>query len=686
MLAALASGGGQALDGRIRRDMETRLGEDFSAVRVLTDRAAVASAAAVRARAYTIGDDVVFGAGAYAPETSEGRRTLAHELVHVKQQRRGPVAGTNVGYGIVISDPRDSFEREAELLSDRALRAPAVPANTAEAGSPAVASMASSASPGHPLLDRQGQTGNRAVATGLRVQRYQWGEFGHGGIEEDALKAAGFSGSMTEGEIGAVYFGNWLRDFSQIPTGGAKGPAAMAVLNVLSMGLFNRPVTAEDLGGYLPSEHMDNPLGGGTIEDTSATSKTEAGLSSAQKQWVGEEGLVGEKGQDVFKQKMAHRADQTHLPAYVEVGKQHARQELRRAAEAGRNPEGMMALGNGLHAIEDYFAHSNFADACVYMLASEGKNLNGSHVLQGLQARAKQFGYDPSGGVAAGKARPEIRTGTDRDAGNKAVSLLESLKTEVVTGSLAQAAVRGCIRLGWVQGGQAGGKAGRAVAGAIGGVIGGVGGAVGGAVTGAGQGAAKGWREGHGVGKVFAAIGGLFTGAASGAAKGASSGWRSGTRVGGDIGQNVGTGIGEVVGGVGTGAIALVVGLLVKAIELAARPAFLAVEAPLGTWQTKKAAEASGAPKAKDPRQPRRETSHSELAKDATDHPAFALSRALAVEADTRIGKAMVRAWESHASEETIQELFALVDTLVSNPHDNGWWRPKATEVLLSRH
>jgi hypothetical protein len=201
-------------------------------------------------------------------------------------------------------------------------------------------------------------------------------------------------------------------------------------------------------------------------------------------------------------------------------------------------------------------------------------------------------------------------------------------------------------------------------------------------VTGAGQGAAKGWREGHGVRKAFAAIGGLFTGAASGAAKGASSGLQSGTRVGGDIGQSVGTGIGEVVGGVGTGAIALVVGLLVKAIELAAGPAFLAVQAPLGTWQTKTAAANDRAQEAKDPHRPRPETSHSELAKDATDHPAFALSRALAVEADTRIGKAMVRAWESHASEETIQELFALVDTLVSNPHDNDWWRPKATEVL----
>jgi hypothetical protein len=111
---------GQALDTKTRSDMEARLGEDLSGIRIHADEAAAQSALALRARAYTIGGDIVFGPGAYAPATSEGRRTLTHELVHVQQQRRGPVPGT--GDGIAISDPRDSFEREAQAAADRAPR------------------------------------------------------------------------------------------------------------------------------------------------------------------------------------------------------------------------------------------------------------------------------------------------------------------------------------------------------------------------------------------------------------------------------------------------------------------------------------------------------------------------------------------------------------------------------------
>jgi hypothetical protein len=67
--------------------MESRFGQDFSDVRVHTDEQAAESAEAVNARAYTVGKDVVFGAGEYEPGTSEGQRLLAHELVHVSQNR-----------------------------------------------------------------------------------------------------------------------------------------------------------------------------------------------------------------------------------------------------------------------------------------------------------------------------------------------------------------------------------------------------------------------------------------------------------------------------------------------------------------------------------------------------------------------------------------------------------------------
>jgi hypothetical protein len=77
---------GQPLDTNTRAFMEPRLGHDFGRVRVHLDPAADASARAVQAKAFTVGQHVVFEAGRYTPETNDGKRLLAHELTHVIQQ------------------------------------------------------------------------------------------------------------------------------------------------------------------------------------------------------------------------------------------------------------------------------------------------------------------------------------------------------------------------------------------------------------------------------------------------------------------------------------------------------------------------------------------------------------------------------------------------------------------------
>ena len=82
----LSSGGGLPMDSGTRQFMESRMGQDFSQVRVHTDARAAESARAIQARAYTSGRDVVFGSGEYRPESEGGKRLLAHELVHVGQQ------------------------------------------------------------------------------------------------------------------------------------------------------------------------------------------------------------------------------------------------------------------------------------------------------------------------------------------------------------------------------------------------------------------------------------------------------------------------------------------------------------------------------------------------------------------------------------------------------------------------
>ena len=133
----VGSGGGSPLDGSTRTFMESRLGHDFGDVRVHTGQKADASARSINAQAYTVGNDVVFQNGKYAPESPSGMHTLAHELTHVVQQKAGPVSGTPVGGGIRLSDPSDAFEQAAERNATAALSGAPVTAASPAGGAEA---------------------------------------------------------------------------------------------------------------------------------------------------------------------------------------------------------------------------------------------------------------------------------------------------------------------------------------------------------------------------------------------------------------------------------------------------------------------------------------------------------------------------------------------------------------------
>lgn len=77
---------GRPLEPALRKDMEHRFGHDFSRVRVHTGGSAEKSARDVNANAYTVGQNIIFGVGRFAPGTHDGRRLIAHELTHVAQQ------------------------------------------------------------------------------------------------------------------------------------------------------------------------------------------------------------------------------------------------------------------------------------------------------------------------------------------------------------------------------------------------------------------------------------------------------------------------------------------------------------------------------------------------------------------------------------------------------------------------
>ncbi len=103
---------GQPLEAATRAHFESRLGQDFSSVRVHADGDAARAAQAVEARAFTIGQHIAFASGEYAPTSSAGSRLLAHELTHVVQQRRGVSLDSGIGQA------GDAYERHADSVAN----------------------------------------------------------------------------------------------------------------------------------------------------------------------------------------------------------------------------------------------------------------------------------------------------------------------------------------------------------------------------------------------------------------------------------------------------------------------------------------------------------------------------------------------------------------------------------------
>lgn len=95
---------GQPLDPATRAFMEERFGHDFGAVRIHRDPLAARSARAVSALAYTVGRDIVFAEGQFAPHSLEGQRLLAHELTHTVQQEAAPSQTAEASVTAAVND------------------------------------------------------------------------------------------------------------------------------------------------------------------------------------------------------------------------------------------------------------------------------------------------------------------------------------------------------------------------------------------------------------------------------------------------------------------------------------------------------------------------------------------------------------------------------------------------------
>ena len=108
---------GERLDEQTSGRLAQGFGVDPSGVELVRDDA---STTGVNAKAYTVDNKIVVPS-TFDTSSSDGQRTLAHEFTHVQQQAAGPVDGTPAAGGVSVSDPSDTYEREAESNADRVM-------------------------------------------------------------------------------------------------------------------------------------------------------------------------------------------------------------------------------------------------------------------------------------------------------------------------------------------------------------------------------------------------------------------------------------------------------------------------------------------------------------------------------------------------------------------------------------
>jgi hypothetical protein len=115
---------GASLGSDVRGKMEGQIGADLTQAKIHTSGESAKAAEGMGARAFTVGNDVHFGSGEFAPGTKEGDRLLAHELTHVAQgqksgvQRKADADADHAANGAEVSQPGEPAEKEADAVAD----------------------------------------------------------------------------------------------------------------------------------------------------------------------------------------------------------------------------------------------------------------------------------------------------------------------------------------------------------------------------------------------------------------------------------------------------------------------------------------------------------------------------------------------------------------------------------------
>jgi hypothetical protein len=211
----------------------------------------------------------------------------------------------------------------------------------------------------HRMERKRGQLEFFGAGKGENHEKNPHGSFGHQSIEEVLGTIR-----LNRDERQLIYFGNWLRDYSQMldPKVVRKESASKDLPNVMSRQAWTRlvdilaigefvdkpgkranfKVTPERLGVYRPSEHIDNPKN---------TSPKPADPRAVDPDF-----------EPLPTPELLEIDPTTSMKRYIARSVEYMKSELNKAAVAGRNAEGFRHFGAALHVLEDYFAHSNFVE------------------------------------------------------------------------------------------------------------------------------------------------------------------------------------------------------------------------------------------------------------------------------------------------------------------------------------
>jgi hypothetical protein len=353
----------------------------------------------VDAPAVTVGRNVFVEALSPAREAT----VLTHEAVHVAQQEGGPGPGGDFQLGSRSDPAEHEAERAASAIQRGAPRAPAITRGL----SGGVARRFGAGKHGHGGIESDAAAAGTSPLT----------------PDDQSKRDQG---------VKQIYSGNFMRDMNQLnvplvigklsglpkdvtsPKGakiGAKGAhdITTAVIQALAILELGQEVakslvtggeinpagqqTPDRIGVYRPEEHIDNPMGMGAKTDTLVSNtdpsrkdehgtKVEVGAPRPAEPVVGPTTCPVDKDRDAQLQGSAIKGTQVENAALYKVSGAGMQNHIYNSVEAtkkrwvsaarlGPTPEGRSEFGAGLHAVEDYFSHSNFIEVSLNSYIAE---------------------------------------------------------------------------------------------------------------------------------------------------------------------------------------------------------------------------------------------------------------------------------------------------------------------------